>query len=304
MPRRSRAPARPRIELVGATARRDPLPVVAVLAGLLLVGACVAAYLLLRDRSGGRPAPAYRSTLGARLVRFDLASRLTGRTLHEVAVVPGGRAPRGRRPLLVLLHGKGMAPGFFLSDGLFSGLRSAGRDAPAVVALDGGTGSYWHDRRDGRWGSMVLREAIPAAARRLGADPRRVAIAGISMGGFGALDLARRRPHRFCAVGARSPAIFRAPGATAPGAFDDARDFRRHDLIAWARGARGGFGTTAVWIDRGDADPFRAGVDALAARLRGAQVHDWRGGHDAAYWHAHDRAFTAWAAAQLRRCRR
>jgi hypothetical protein len=49
---------------------------------------------------------------------------------------------------------------------------------------------------EGAWGAYVLREAIPAALKRTGADPQRVAI-GISMGGFGALDLARISPGRF-----------------------------------------------------------------------------------------------------------
>ena len=78
---------------------------------------------------------------------------------------------------------------------------------PVVLLADGGDHSYWHDRRDGAWGASVLREAIPAALRRTQADAHRVAIGGISMGGFGALDLARLGPRRFCAVGAHSAAL-------------------------------------------------------------------------------------------------
>jgi S-formylglutathione hydrolase FrmB len=282
------------------------VPLLAALAVLLLVGAGVAAWVLLRDQSSkprARSAASFSSTLGARIERYDLASRETGRTLHPVGVVPAGESAGGTpRPLLVLLHGHGMPPDFFLTDGLFRALRDAGDQAPAVVMLDGDRGSYWHDRAGGRWGSMVLDEAIPDAARRLGADPRRVAVAGISMGGFGALDLARRRPGHFCAVGARSPAIFPSARRAAPGAFDGAKDFRRHDLIRWASARRRPYGTTPVWIDTGRSDRFRKAIDTFAREVPRAEVHRWKGGHDAAYWRAHDRAFTAWAIRALGGC--
>jgi len=54
------------------------------------------------------------------------------------------------------------------------------------------------------------------------------------MGGFGALDLARLAPSRFCAVGAHSAALWFSGGETPAGAFDDAADFERHDLIRFA----------------------------------------------------------------------
>jgi S-formylglutathione hydrolase FrmB len=50
--------------------------------------------------------------------------------------------------------------------------------------VGGGDHSYYHDRREGPWGAYVLREAITLALKRKGADPQRVAIGGISMGGF------------------------------------------------------------------------------------------------------------------------
>ena len=71
-------------------------------------------------------------------------------------------------------------------------LRRLGDRAPVVVLPQGEVG-WWHDRAEGAWGSYVLREVIPAALRRSGADPDRVAIGGISMGGFGALNLGRHR---------------------------------------------------------------------------------------------------------------
>jgi poly(3-hydroxybutyrate) depolymerase len=104
-----------------------------------------------------------------------------------------------------------------------------GSRAPVVLFANGGNHWYYHDRRDGRWGSYILREAIPAAVHKYHLDRRRVAIGGFSMGGFGALDLARFR--RFCAVGGHSAAMWRTGGETPQGAFDDAEDFEQNNLI-------------------------------------------------------------------------
>jgi aminodeoxyfutalosine deaminase len=144
-----------------------------------------------------------------------------------VLVVP----KRHGRWLLVLLHGKSASPSQFLSQPFFDTLATPGRRAPYVLLLDGGDDSYWHDRADGKWGSMVVREAIPAGVvhtreHHVAAD----AIGGISMGGYGALLLASRYPG-FCAVGVQSPALWTSPGATAPGAFDDAADYGRNDVF-------------------------------------------------------------------------
>ena len=152
----------------------------------------------------------YGSTRGAHVVRFTLRSRLMDTDLHEVLVVPPGG--RRHRPLLVFLHGRGSPADSNLTRQLFDALHDLGRSAPVVFLPDGGDHSYWHDRRDGRWGASTLREAIPTAIARSQADGRRVAIGGISMGGFGALDLARIAPRRFCAVGAHSAALWFSGG--------------------------------------------------------------------------------------------
>ncbi len=133
---------------------------------------------------------------------------------------------------------------------------------------------------------MILREAIPDAVRRFHTSGR-VAIGGISMGGYGALHLAETNPAEFCAVGVRSPAIWRTGGETAPGAFDNAADFDRNDVIAQSARL-----TMPVWIDHGDRDPFVPGDAALVSKLH-AQVHVWPGGHTQSYWNAHEAQFLA-----------
>jgi S-formylglutathione hydrolase FrmB len=196
--------------------------------------------------------------------------------LHEILVVP----PRHGKWLLVLLHGRSAGPSQFLGQRFFDTLAALGSRAPDVLLLDGGDHSYWHDRADGRWGSMVLREAIPAGIARTHAH--RVAIGGISMGGYGALLLGSR-DRRFCAVGVQSPALWVSAGQTATGAFDDTQDYRRNDVFRLRP-------PQPLWIDLGASDPFRGAALAYARRAR-VRARVWPGGHDVAFWDAHVPAY-------------
>jgi enterochelin esterase-like enzyme len=206
----------------------------------------------------------YWTTRGATVIRFTIHSALVHRDLHEILVVPAGGG-HGRE-LLVFLHGRSSSPDSNLQQPLFDALHGLGPRAPDVLLADGGDHSYWHDRSDGRWGTSVLREAIPLALSRSRADRQRVAIGGISMGGFGALDLARLDPQRFCAIGAHSPALWFRGADTPAGAFDDAQDFSRHDLLALAH--EHAIYASPVWIDVGRDDPFFKADVALAHELR------------------------------------
>ena len=236
---------------------------------VLVVSAC--------DSSGSKPeTPLKVST-------YELKSKLLGKQLDQVLVTPQGGG-KGRA-LLVFLHGYGGTPADTLSPVLVAALRRLGDRAPAVVLPDGQV-SWWHDRDEGRWGSYVLDEVIPAALARTGADRDRVAIGGISMGGFGALNLGRHRG-RFCAIGGHSPAVLQ-PDDFGFG-FDNTADFARNDLLSIAS-KRSPY-DAPVWIDVGDQDQLRRPDAQLARELRarGADVsfHVWPGSHDGDYWNAH-----------------
>ncbi|MDX6514500.1 MAG: hypothetical protein QOH73_166 [Gaiellaceae bacterium] len=241
---------------------------------------------------------------GARVTRFSLTSRLLHQRLEEIVVTPRGGG--AGRPVVVLLHGRSGHPDNFLDDQWFAELARLGKRAPDLILVSGGNHSYYHDRADGPWGRYVMEEAIPAGIARLHADPRRVAIGGISMGGFGALDLALEHPHRFCAVGAHSAALWRTGAETPAGAFDDATDFARHDVLALAGARRRPLGRARVWIDAGDDDPFFHAGRALAGILRAhgqhVQFHTAPGGHEHGYWWAHEPAYLAFYASALAHC--
>src|SRR6476646_3550658 len=244
---------------------------------------------------------------GARVVHLDVHSQAVGRRLGVSVVVPAQTKPRGRRSLLVFLHGRGGSDETFTgNEAVYDGLARLGRRAPLVAFPDGGTHSYWHDRDDGAWGRYVMQEVIPTVVERFGIEPRRVAIGGISMGGFGAYDLALLHPRRFCAVGGHSPALWFEGGETAPGAFDDAADFERNDVVGMVRGNPDAFAGMRVWNDYGNADPFRVYdegfVDYLEADGANLSAHTGNGSHDGASWDRHWAAYLRFYANSLARC--
>jgi enterochelin esterase-like enzyme len=244
-------------------------------------------------------------THGARVLHFTIDSPLVHQTLTEAAVIPAGSYD-GARPLLVFLHGKGENEDSNLSGQFFVALAHLGPQAPDVVFPDGTEDSYWHNRADGAWGSYVMDEVIPRAVRLLGADPHRVAIGGLSMGGFGAYDLARLNPGRFCAVGGDSPALWLNGGESAAGAFDNAEDFARHDVIHGAEESPNPYPGAQLWIDVGSEDPFRSADTTFAQILKSkglaVEFHVWPGGHEQAYWNSHWGSYLDFYAGALEHC--
>jgi S-formylglutathione hydrolase FrmB len=294
--RRRRAGLPPEEERpVSGRLRRWPV----AFAVLALAGAAVAAILVAGGQGySGDPR-------GADVEQFEIDSGAVGRSEPVSLVIPPGAKDEGR-PLLVLLHGRDGDENSMLTDPMFAALDDLGDRAPVIVAPDGGTYSYWHDRDMGDWGSYVVDEVIPEAIDRSGADPGRVAIGGISMGGFGAFDLARLNPGEFCAAGGHSPAIWATAEETAPGAFDDAEDFAAHDLVTAAGADPAGLDGPELWLDAGDADPFLPGDDAFVAALEGSGIdverHGWPGGHDGGYWGRHWGDYLGFYADALERC--
>lgn len=270
---------------------------------MLALVAIVATYLVLTATVFG---PA--DTHGAKVTRITVHSKATGRDLDVGVVEPAGSAENPtRRPLLVFLHGKSDTVDTYLEDEAFyAALATLGKRAPAVAFPEDDGDSYWHDRETGDWGSYVVDEVIPQVTRRFDLDPRRVAIGGISMGGFGAYDLALQNPGRFCAVGGHSPALWLRGEDTAPGAFDDTEDFERNDVLGTIRADPGAFGPIPIWNDAGDEDPFLISDVDLDETLEAAgadlTAHTWPGQHEHGYWDQHWNAYLRFYAVALGNC--
>src|SRR6185312_3072158 len=77
---------------------------------------------------------------GARVEHLTIESQAVGRELGVNVVVPAKLPePRGKRPLLVFLHGRGGSDGTFTgNEAVYEGLAKLGGKAPIVAFPDGG----------------------------------------------------------------------------------------------------------------------------------------------------------------------
>lgn len=200
---------------------------------------------------------------GAQVKQMTIHSDAIDRAEVVEAVIPPG-AETDHRGLLIFLHGRNETAASYTEDeSFFRALADLGAQAPVVAFPEGNADSYWHARASGDWGAFVIDEVIPTITQQLGTNPEQVAIGGISMGGFGAYNLALQNQGRFCAVGGHSAALWLHGGESAAGAFDDAEDFARNDVIATIRRDPDAFGAIPIWNDAGNEDPFRASNTAL-----------------------------------------
>jgi dienelactone hydrolase len=202
---------------------------------------------------------------------------------------PPGTDPDGRPalPVVLVLHGRGADHRAAFDDGYLALGRyqaaavEAGAAPFVVASIDGGD-TYWHPRSNGEdAAAMLTDEFLPLLADR-GLDVSRIGLLGWSMGGYGALRLAGRLgPKRVAAVAAESPALWHHYPDSAPGAFDDAKDFAAQSVF----GRQDDLAGIAVRIDCGQSDPFYSAIrdyrDGFAVRPKGGfQL----GRHDTGYW--------------------
>jgi hypothetical protein len=92
------------------------------------------------------------------------------------------------------------------------------------------------------------------------------------------------RPQLFDAAAIASPALWTSSEeqrAAVPDAFDDARDFERHDVFARTEQLRG----LALRVDCGADDPFREAAEEFRARVRPEPAGGMEDRcHDGDYW--------------------
>lgn len=202
-----------------------------------------------------------------------------------------GSAAR-RYPVLYMLHG-GSAdrdewPAYGLIDAV-DRLIVAKEIRPMIVVLPQGDYSYWVNWPDGgpRWGDYVARDLVRHvdATYRTIPRPGRRAIGGLSMGGYGALQLAFNYPGVFRGVGAHSPALY--PGDGSLPILGTGEEFARRDPVLLAGTARG-LERLDIQIDIGEEDYFvERAVELHEALLQRGIDHRWLlqpGGHDGEYW--------------------
>lgn len=242
-------------------------------------------------------APTAGADAPPRVETVDLRSALLERPIPYRVALPGDAS--SGTPVVYLLHGlDGNSSDWFERTEVEEQAAALGL---AVVTPEGGAGWYT-DAPGAPWERSLLEEVLPDVERRFPVARERAgrAIAGLSMGGYGALKVAVRHPTRF-ALAASISGVVAAPShnARADGsrwallresldrAFPDPVTARANDLFALLR-EPGGVERPFLYFDCGLDDPFLAQNRELAALLVEAKVpHEFRqrpGTHGWDYW--------------------
>ncbi len=153
---------------------------------------------------------ARRSALQSPRVRVDSAySASLGRTQRFTVLLPVGaeRESSRRYPVLYLLHGWAGDPFDWLK---LTPLDSIAAPYPLVIVMPDGENGWYVDspvRPHDQFETYLTTDLPATIAARYPADTSRQALAGLSMGGYGALMIGLRHPDRYRFAGSLSGAI-------------------------------------------------------------------------------------------------
>ncbi len=237
-----------------------------------------------------------------------LQSQLVNATLpYNVILPPDYRASSATRyPVLYLLHGFG---GHYSDWVTHTNVADYAAQYRMIVVMPEGNNGWYTDSTsvaNDKYESYILKELIPDVQKRYRTIEARYgrAVAGLSMGGFGALKFGLKSPDSFVFVGSLSGALA-APAWTE----DDLKNLKAirdsvfgvfgpiasetrkaNDIYEIARGLSAGRlgGLPYFYLDCGTED-FLIGLNQqFAALLREKKIpHEYRelpGDHNWAYW--------------------
>jgi enterochelin esterase-like enzyme len=221
-------------------------------------------------------------------------SRALDRDMPYLVYLPPGyisTTDQQRYPVLYLLHGSSQRIDEWLSYGVAEvadRMITAQELRPMLIVMPLGDGGYWVDHADGgpKWGEYVATDLVQQvdATLRTVPEAKGRAIGGLSMGGYGALELAFTNPQIFGRVGAHSPSLH--PEGTLS-ILGSGQDFAARDPVSLATTADG-LDNLGIWLDVGASDPWLARVVKLDEALNARGInHAWtlgEGGHDGSYW--------------------
>ena len=245
----------------------------------------------------------------------SVRSTILGRAVPYCIILPPSfDADKSRQfPVLYFLHGLGDNEQSFIHTGAWNvteDLWERNEIKEFLIATPYGGASFYINAKDGklRYEDFLLQEFFPYIERRYRVAPGRGhrAIAGISMGGYGALHLAFRHPELFSSVGAHSAALIeRLPaflGSTPDsararvlgqvfGSPPDAAFWDHNSPLTLARTSA--LNGLKIYFDCGDQDDygFESGAAALdkilGARHVAHEFHLYPGRHDPVYFGEH-----------------
>jgi S-formylglutathione hydrolase FrmB len=219
-----------------------------------------------------------------------------------------------RYPVLYFLHGLGGNEQMFFNSGGWELVQNLWRDGSIgefiIVAPRGGS-SFFINSQNGqyRYEDFFVKEFLPVVEKRyrIRAGRQSRGIAGISMGGYGALHMAFRHPALFSVVSAHSPALIEklptiaASNSQVSGAFQMFGDVFGSPLdpVFWKTNSPINIARTAdlaglkIYFDCGTQDDygFQNGAqslhNALESRHIAHEFHLYPGDHSWQYFASH-----------------
>jgi hypothetical protein len=223
----------------------------------------------------------------------QFASSARGRDVGWSLAVPPGHTA-ANLPVTLILHGRGgdHSTGFaqLKLHRFLAAYTRAGGIPFALAAVDGGDG-YWHPRNSGGNPLGMLTQEFLPMLNKMGLRTDTIGLLGWSMGGYGALLVAREANRgtlpaasgrtTVVAAAASSPALFGSYHASASGAFDSAADFAKYGELA----SQPDTGKTALWVGCGATDAFTEQTRryrAYASPLPAGSIA--KGCHTVGYW--------------------
>ena len=195
---------------------------------------------------------------GERLKEESFDSAALGRAMKYRVLVPGNYdASLQRYPVLYLLHGLG---GDYTDWTTRSNVADYSRTLPLIIVMPDGENQWYTNAADGaaRFEDYVLTDLQADVVKKFRTINSRYgrAIAGLSMGGYGSLKLALKRPAAFSVA------------ASFSGAFGVTRDGELERLIGGAEGTR----IQKIFGPAGSQTRRENDVFALAAALKPASA--------------------------------
>ncbi len=272
----------------------------------------IVAASLLFGLIGPQPSTVNAAEPPSRLDRHTIDSPALGREVAYTLYTPAGFETVEGLPVLHLLHGLGGSEHDWRKLGRMQGIADAailGGEIPplAIVMPDADNSWYVDSEVHGLWETAFREDILPGIEARhgIGADRQSRFIAGLSMGGYGALRIAFRESSRFRGVASFSGAIFddvqspldfsKTQRRFFKGAFGEPLSvevFNRENFYHLIPDLPRGRDALGVWLSVGDHDGFRlyegtlALFLALKAAKRPVELRVVDGNHHWSVWRA------------------
>lgn len=241
-----------------------------------------------------------RLTHGVKMIDVTFHSAALNRDMPYRAILPASFASNQKLPVLYLLHGGG---GGFHDWSNYSDVAGyAGRGM--ILVMPEGNNSYYTNsagRPQDRYEDYIVHDLITDVEQRFPAAAGRThrAIAGISMGGFGAVVLALKHPELFVFAGGLSSAL---DVPSRPFSIKRVGQYRQHSSIFGPWGSHGRRAsdpfvlvrsadpaqTPYLFLTCGDQEGLLPTNRRFAAMLQAQHLsyefHTMPGGHDWNQW--------------------